>query len=82
VNANRIWYLIGGVAIIAILALGWFLGVSPQLAAAGTADAERATVEEENAAQNAILAQMKEQFAQLDVLTAELEELQVNVPAD
>lgn len=81
-NANRLWYLIGGVAIIAILALGWFLGVSPQLTTAAAADAERSTVEQENAAQTAVLEQMKAQFAQLPELTAQLEELQKSVPGD
>ena len=81
-NGNRVWYLIGGIAIIAILALGWFLGVSPLLDAAAASDAERATVEAENDAQNAVLADMKEQYAQLDELNAQLAELQLSVPAE
>ena len=80
-NANRIFFLIGGIAIVAVLALGWFLGVAPLLDEASASDAERQTVEAENTAQNAVLAQMKEQYAQLDELTLQLEELQLSVPA-
>jgi hypothetical protein len=80
-NANRIFFLIGGIAIVAVLALGWFLGVAPLLDEASASDAERQTVEAENTAQNAVLAQMKEQYAQLDELNLQLEELQLSVPA-
>jgi hypothetical protein len=80
-NANRIFFLIGGIAIIAVLALGWFLGVSPLLDDAGASDSERQTVEAENTAQQAVLAQMKEQYAQLDELNLQLAELQLSVPA-
>ena len=80
-NANRIFFLIGGLVIVAVLALGWFLGVAPLLDEASASDAERQTVEAENTAQNAVLAQMKEQYAQLDELNLQLEELQLSVPA-
>jgi hypothetical protein len=37
-NANRIFFLIGGIAIVAVLALGFFLGVSPLLDKAAASD--------------------------------------------
>ncbi|HEX7834045.1 MAG TPA: hypothetical protein VF479_01095, partial [Pseudolysinimonas sp.] len=80
-NANRIFFLIGGIVIVAVLALGFFLGVSPLLDKAAASDTERQTVEAENSAQLAVLAQMKDQYAQLDELNAQLEELQLSVPA-
>ena len=80
-NANRIFFLIGGIAIVAVLLLGWFLGVSPLLDSAAAKDAERQTVEAENNAQQAVLQQMKDQYAQLDVLNAQLADLQLSVPA-
>lgn len=80
-NANRIFFLIGGVAIVAVLLLGWFLGVSPLLDDAAASDTERQTVEAENSAQEAVLRQMKDQYAQLDVLNVQLAELQLSVPA-
>jgi len=82
VNANRIWGLGAAVVIVAVLGLGWLLGVSPLLAQAAAANQERAGVELTNQTQSATLAHMKKQFEQIDLLRDELAALRVSVPAE
>jgi hypothetical protein len=70
------------VVIGAVLALGWFLGVSPLLNGAAQAETDRQAVEQTNAAQQAQLAAMKEQFDRLDELEAELADLRLAIPSE
>lgn len=80
-TATRIW-TIGAVALIAaILALGWFLGIAPLLAQKATADAERAGVEAQTAAQQAALQIMKADFENLDTILADLKPLETSIPS-
>lgn len=77
---TRTLMLLGGVLIAAILAMGWFLGVSPQLDAASSADEQREEVEQRNQLEQLTLQQLEEQFANLPALTAELATLRQSVP--
>lgn len=81
-KGNRIWVLVTLVVIAAVLGLGWLFAVSPLLTQAQAAELQRQEAELTNAAQAAALAQMKEQFAQLDELELDLEALQLSVPSD
>ena len=79
--ATRVWS-VGAVALIgAILALGWFLGISPLLAQKAAADAERASVEAQTVAQQATLQVMKADFENLDAILAELKPLEASIPS-
>lgn len=80
-NSTRIWTFGGVVVIIAVLGLGWLLGVSPLLGQAAAADAERTTVESTNLLQQATLAAMRADHENLSVLQAELAGLQGSIPA-
>lgn len=80
-NGNRIWLLGATTAIIAVVALGWLLGVSPKLGAAEASLAEQQNVEAQNAALEASLVTLREQFENIDVLGAELTALQAGIPA-
>lgn len=80
VTNNRIWVLGAAIVMLAILAMGWFLGASPMLAQAAANDLQRASVESTNAGQEATLASIKEEFAKLNELKAELAELQKALP--
>jgi len=53
--ATRIWTFATVIAIILIVALGWFLGASPLLTQAASANAERLAVEAQNAQARATL---------------------------
>lgn len=78
----RIWWFGTALVIATVLALGWLLGVSPLLAQAASAAAERANVEQTNQLQAARLAQMRQQYERLDEIAAELEELKRSVPSE
>ncbi|HEV7564864.1 MAG TPA: hypothetical protein VGO31_02770 [Microbacteriaceae bacterium] len=80
-DKNRLW-LIGLVAVmVVVVALGWLLGIQPQLAAAAAADQQRATVQAENAANEAVLAKLKKDYSSIDELKKQLVSLRQSVPA-
>lgn len=79
--SNRLWVLGTVLVSIAIVVLGWFLGISPRLAEAEAASAEAASVDSQNLAQEAAIAMLKEQFADLDTLKSDLKKLQISIPA-
>lgn len=81
-NANRIFGIVTVLVIGAILGLGWFLGVSPLLAQAVLADADRAAVEQTNLAETAKLEQMRTVYEGLPELEKELAELRVSIPGE
>lgn len=79
---NRLW--IGGTAIVvvAVLALGWVLGISPKLAEAAAADNTRQSVDAANTISLQELAALKKQFEGIDGIRDDLDELQKSVPVD
>jgi Tfp pilus assembly protein PilO len=77
---NKFWLLIAGVLGVAILAMGWFLGVSPKIDEMSAANEQRANVENQNRLHEAKLEQLKKQFAQIDDLKAELADAQLGLP--
>jgi len=78
---TRTLMLLGGVLIAAILAMGWFFGVDPQLKAISSSDSQRVEVEQRNQIEQIALTRLEEQFANLPALTAELATLRQSVPA-
>ncbi len=77
---NRVWLFIAGVAGVAILALGWFLGVSPKLDEMAAANEQRSSVEALNVQHEKKLAALKKDFAQLDTLKEQLAAAQQSLP--
>lgn len=79
-NAQRLWMI--GVAIVAVglLALGWFVGVSPQLAMMAATDEQRRGVDAQNAAIEAAVARLEEDFDDLDALEGERDALRESIP--
>ena len=61
-DKHRMWIVGAVLAIVAVLALGWFLGISPQLDEARAANTDRQNVEIQNAAYAAQLETLKKQF--------------------
>ncbi|MCY7287154.1 MAG: hypothetical protein LH624_02615 [Cryobacterium sp.] len=79
-DKNRLW-VIGSVLVMgAILALGFVLGIQPQLESASAAQSERLVVETTNAEQAVVLAQLKEDFASIDEVRQALAPLTISVP--
>ncbi len=79
-NSPRTWHLITGLAVVVIVALGWFLGASPLLQQAATADASRLQVQQQNQQQRIVLTSMQGQYQKLDQLKAQMAGLQLSVP--
>jgi Tfp pilus assembly protein PilO len=77
---NRFWLVIAGVLGVAILAIGWFIGVSPKLDEMNAANEQRASVEAQNKLHEAKLVELKKEFAQLETLKADLAEAQLSLP--
>jgi Tfp pilus assembly protein PilO len=76
----RFRLLLAAVLSIGILALGWILGVAPQLEAAALARADRVSVEAQNEVHRARIVELQAQFARIDETRAELAALQLQIP--
>lgn len=78
--STRIWTFATAFVMILVVALGWFLGVSPKLADAARFDAERAAVVAQNDVARATIAALQEDFEQIDELRDDLSELRAQFP--
>lgn len=79
-SSNRLWMIGLAVAIVAVLGLGWLVGVAPQLAAVDAANAQRQTVQQQNEQATTALAKLKSDYAGIDDLKTKLATLQKSVP--
>lgn len=80
-DRNRLW-LIGLIAVmVAVVAMGWLLGIQPQLAAAAAADQQRSTVQTQNATNETVLAKLKKDYSSIEELKQQLVSLRQSVPA-
>ena len=81
-NSNRLW-IIGSVLIMVVVIIGTALvGISPQLDATSKANIEREAVRQQNAQLALDLEALKAQFADLDAIQDELDELRLSIPDD
>lgn len=78
--ATRIWTFSAVIAVIAIVALGWFLGISPKLAEAARFEAERIVVAGQNDLNRVTLAALQDDFNNLDEFRDQLEEIETEFP--
>jgi hypothetical protein len=77
---NRLW-AIGAVTLMLVtLVAGWFLGAQPLLAASATADAERFSVDAQNASSQAEIAQLAADNENLPELQREYATLKQSIP--
>ena len=81
-NPNRLWIVATAVISAALIALGGFLGVAPQLAAIAAADASREAVETQNNATATETAALKKQSENIDELLDQVKALQLSIPAE
>jgi Tfp pilus assembly protein PilO len=79
-NRDRLWGLIWFAAVAAVVLLGTFLGIVPQIDEAKSASRELKTVEAQNAEHELALAALKIDYEHIDELRDDLVELQVGVP--
>ena len=80
--ATRIWTFATVLIMIVVVALGWFLGVSPKLADAARLDSERLGVQAQNDLARAAIAQLQQDFEQIDELLLELAFLREEFPTE
>jgi hypothetical protein len=80
VTGNRLWMLGVALASVAVIALGWILGISPTLAQADLASSQAQAADSQNAVQQAALVKLKGQYDKLPELSAQLKQLQLAVP--
>lgn len=78
--ATRIWTFATVLIMILVVALGWFLGISPKLAEAARYDSERLAVQGQNELARATIAQLQADFEQIDDLKEQLSVLRDQFP--
>jgi hypothetical protein len=78
---HRIISILSVLAMVVILAIGWFLIAQPQLAAATAADQKRAAAAAQVAASQLVVAQLKADSAKMPELLNELDDLRTSIPA-
>lgn len=80
-NRQRITVLVAVVAIAAILGLGWLGLVKPQFDSASASNAQRQQVEDQNAAEQAKIVQLKADYDKLPEFQAALSNLSAIIPS-
>lgn len=79
---NRIWLLVVVVVGLGVVALGYLLGISPKLEEIKAADAARAEAASTNSVYETQLAKLKKDYEGLDDIQDQLDELNVQLPAE
>lgn len=79
-TSTRLWTFATVIIVIVLVALGWFLGVSPQLTAAAVAELERQNVAAQNVALRAATDALAADFAAIDELRDQLVEVEGEFP--
>ncbi|WP_111719433.1 hypothetical protein [Homoserinimonas sp. OAct 916] len=79
-DKNKLGVIVLVLAMIAVVGLGYLLGVSPQLESSAQADNDRVLVEQENVVHEATLAALMKQHEGMEALEEELAELRVLIP--
>ena len=79
---TRLWIIGSMLLVVAILAMGWFLGVSPRLSEAATAGHQQTVAEAQNVVHEREVAVIKKQFDQLPALKSQLAILRAAVPEE
>lgn len=80
-NKNRLWTIGAVIVMVAVIAGGWVIGIQPQLAAVASANQNRASVEVQNATNEALLARLKKDYEGIDGLKNQLGILRTAIPA-
>jgi Tfp pilus assembly protein PilO len=79
---TRLWLVLTAVAVVAVLAGGWFLLVSPKRDEAGDLRAQTASTEQQIAVLRGRLDQLRAQQADLPAQQAVLEQISKQIPTD
>jgi Tfp pilus assembly protein PilO len=81
-NSDRLW-VIAAIAVMIVIAVGgWFVGISPIVAQGAAADSQTASITQSNQANQAKLAVLKSQFANIGKLQKKLNKLRGSIPEE
>ena len=80
-DKTKIWILASSIVMVGILALGWFVGIDPQLQAKAATDEQRVSVEAQNEATQLAIGRLKGDFENIEALRTELAGLRTSIPA-
>lgn len=80
-SSNRPWILGTVIVAIALVALGWFLGISPKLTEMQATKDNKITIDQANAATALDIAQLKSDFEAIDAVNAQLDKLRESIPS-
>lgn len=81
-KSNRLWAIGTTIIVVAVVVLGWMLGISPKLAeAAGTSSTADQVDAENSALQQQIIA-LKAAYENIDAVREELDELEESMPPE
>jgi Tfp pilus assembly protein PilO len=79
-NKSRFWVIGAVLAIVVTIAGGWFIGISPQLAATASAKVDRSNAIAANQRNQILLAKLKRNYQNIDALKNQISNLQKSVP--
>ncbi len=79
-STRRIWTIGAIIISLGIIAMGWFLGISPALSQAAQADTQRAAAEAQNTVHEQEMAKLQRQFTDLPLLKEQLAVLRTSIP--
>jgi Tfp pilus assembly protein PilO len=82
VDKTRLWIIGSVLAMVVVAALGWVLGIQPQLDQSAAADAQTLEVDSTNAASQAALNKLKHDSGSLSDLKSQLAAVATSIPAD
>ncbi|MER7797896.1 hypothetical protein [Microbacterium sp. NPDC096154] len=81
-NRVKLTYIVSAILCAGLLAIGWIVGISPLIAGASSADAERDRIVADNSVLELRLAQLGQVQAELDEHRAELADLRRAMPSE
>ena len=79
-NRNRVWVIGAVCAMVGIVVMGWFVGISPELAAVASTNQNRIIIMNQNRVSEMLLARLKQDYLGIDALKTRIASLQVAVP--
>lgn len=81
-DKTRLWIIGSVLAMVVVAALGWVLGIQPQLDQAAAADAQTVQVQSSNTAAQAVLTKLQKDSEGLPALKSRLAALGTSIPSD
>ena len=79
-NKDRLWVIGAVLGIVVVVVMGWFLGVSPLVTQATSANSQATSLSQANVVSKSKLSTLKQQFENIDTLQTDLATLRQSIP--